>query len=368
MRDATVPSVVRFASFMFYVDAHEDIAYGALALGRNISRTVEETRRREAGSKIQELSGTGTLGFQEMREAGVGLVFATLFTLPVEEQKNGEMAYPGVDAAHEQARAQLELYKRWAREDENLHIVSGRSDLRRLQALREDPDRRNRDLGLLILMENAAPITEPAEASWWWEQGVRVIGPAWANNQYTGCSRDGGGLTDAGRELLRTMDKLGFILDLTHSSDAASVEALESYNGAVVVTHANARRIAKGSRMIRDDVLSAIAARGGMLGLMPANWALGRPEAAGERRGEVRLSLVVETILTLRDWLGDAAVGLGSDWDGGFGREQLPREFDSIADIGLIEKALREAGASSSFVSGFMGENWLRLLHDALPE
>ncbi|MFW6368915.1 MAG: dipeptidase [Spirochaetota bacterium] len=353
---------------MFYVDAHEDIAYGALALGRNISRTVAETRRREAGSKAHELSGTGTLGFQEMRDAGVGLVFATLFTLPLEEQKKGEMAYPCVDAAHEQARAQLELYKRWAAEDEYLHIVRSRSDLRRLEALREDPSRRNMDLGLLILMENAAPITTPSEAAWWWEHGVRIIGPAWANNRYTGCSRDGGGLTDAGRDLLREMDTIGYILDLTHSSDAASEEALERYNGAVVVTHANARRIAKGTRMIRDDILEAIATRGGMLGLMPANWALGRPEATGDRRGEVRLSHVIDTILTLREWLGDLAVGLGSDWDGGFGREQLPLEFDSIADIGLIETALLEAGAAPSFASGFMGGNWLRLLHANLPD
>lgn len=360
--------MVRFAPLMFYVDAHEDIAYGTLALGRNISRPVEETRRREAGSKVPELGGTGTLGFQEMREAGVGLVFATLFTLPVEEQKKGEMAYPCVDAAHEQARAQLEVYKRWVGEDEYLHLIRSGEDLRNLEGLRSDAERGNRDIGLLVLMENAAPVTEPSEASWWWNQGVRIIGPAWANNQYTGCSRDGGGLTDAGRALLGEMDKLGFILDLTHSSDVAAVESLERYEGAVVVTHANARRFAKGARMIRDDVLETIAGRGGMLGLMPANWALGYPEAAGDRRGEVRLSGVVETILKLREWLGDGAVGLGTDWDGGFGREQLPLDFDSIADIGLIEKGLLEAGASSSFVSGFMGENWLRLLHANLPD
>src|SRR2546430_4484281 len=97
-------------------------------------------------------------------------------------------------------------------------------------------------VGLVLLMENADPIRSPDELGFWVDQGLRVIGPAWHSNRYTGDTRAGGGLTDLGRALLAEMDSLGVALDLTHMSDEASFEALERFGGSVVATHANSRR------------------------------------------------------------------------------------------------------------------------------
>ncbi len=347
---------------MFYVDGHQDLAYGALSLGRDFRRPVDETRRREEGTPVIDVAGTCTLGFPEMRSAGIGLVFATIFTLPSVQQKKGELAYYTPEGAHEQALAQLDLYDRWIASDEYLHAIHSAGDLARLQALREDPERKDQDVGILLLMENAEPISEPAEIDMWWNRGVRIIGPAWARNRYTGSTLDGEGLTRKGYDLLKAMQDRGMVLDLTHSSDRACTQSLEAYRGPVVITHANARALCNTSRMIPDHIISRLFARDGLFGVMPANWALGKGESSGKRRKEVGMDDFVNAVSFLRERGGDHLVALGSDWDGGFGREQLPVCFDSIADIGIIAEGLRLRGFSAEFADGFMGENWLKFL------
>ena len=64
--------------------------------------------------------------------------------------------------------------------------------------------------------------------------------------------------------------------------------------------------------------------------------------------------------------LGDAAhVGIGSDFDGGFGREHIPTEMDTIADLRLIAPALRERGYGEEDISNIMGGNWMARLRTA---
>lgn len=84
-----------------------------------------------------------------------------------------------------------------------------------------------RRVGLVLLMENADPIREPGEVVFWAEQGIRLIGPAWHANRYSGDTRDGGTLTSLGRQLLAEMAGLGLTLDLTHMSEEACLEALD---------------------------------------------------------------------------------------------------------------------------------------------
>ena len=67
--------------------------------------------------------------------------------------------------------------------------------------------------------------------------------------------------------------------------------------------------------------------------------------------------------------VGDAAhVGLGSDFDGGFGAESTPAEIDTVADLGRVGPALAELGYGEEDIAAVLGGNWLRLLRAALPE
>jgi membrane dipeptidase len=61
-------------------------------------------------------------------------------------------------------------------------------------------------------------------------------------------------------------------------------------------------------------------------------------------------------------------IGLGSDFDGGFGLADVPTDFESIADLGKIGEALAQRGYAPADIEGIMGGNWLKLLQRTLPE
>jgi membrane dipeptidase len=213
-------------------------------------------------------------------------------------------------------------------------------------------------------MEGADPIREPAEAEMWYERGLRIVGLAWDDTRYAaGAWRSGGGLTKEGHLLLDVMAGFGFILDLTHMSEEASLTCLDKYEGTIIATHSNARALVPTARQLSDAQIRGIADREGVIGIVLANSFL---KADHPRRGPkeaVTLEHVVAHIDHICQVVGDAAhIGLGTDFDGGFGVESVPAEIKNLSDLPLIGKALKEKGYTQEDIDGFMGQNWLRIL------
>jgi membrane dipeptidase len=338
------------------VDGHEDLAFNALAHGRDYLSSALAIRKAEEGSPVVDLNGLCMLGLPEWLEAGVGVILATVLTIPRSHAEPGELSYVNVEGAYRQGVAQLDLYRHWEEECEQIRVVHRPSQL--------DED----GVGLVLLMENADPIRTPDEVGFWIEQGVRMIGPAWHSNRYTGDTRAGGGLTKLGRSLLAEMDSLGVVLDVTHMSDEATFEALERFDGPVVATHANSRRTVDMPRLLSDRTIEAIAERDGLVGILPANWALVPGWTRGDSKDAVTLSAVVDAIDTVREVAGDVRhVGIGTDFDGGQGAESAPAELDTVADLPKLAGALSARGYSDDDVAGIMGGNWLRVLGRVLP-
>ena len=280
-------------------------------------------------------------------------ITATVLTIPRSHAESGELSYVNEEGAYRQGVAQLDLYRHWEEECEQLRVVRDGSQLAPAEGI----------VGLVLLMENADPIRTPDELGFWVDQGLRVIGPAWHSNRYTGDTRAGGGLTDLGRSLLAEMDSLGVVLDLTHMSDEASFEALEQFDGSVVATHANSRRTVDRPRLLSDRAIEAIAEREGVVGILPANWALVPDWKRADGKDAVTLSAVVDAIETVCEVAGDVRhVGIGTDFDGGQGAESAPAELDTIADLPKLADALAARGYSDEDVAGIMGGNWLRVL------
>jgi membrane dipeptidase len=198
----------------------------------------------------------------------------------------------------------------------------------------------------------------------WYERGLRIIGLAWDDTRYSaGAWGDGGGLTKAGRELLEVMASFGFILDLTHMSEKASLEALDHFQGTIIATHSNARALVPTERQLSDTQIRRIAERDGVIGTVLANSFLNAEFKRGGPKEAVTLEHVVAHIDHVCQVIGDAShVGLGTDFDGGFGVESVPAEIKNLSDLPLIGKALLEKGYSQEDVDGFMGQNWLNLL------
>ncbi|MFN3367958.1 MAG: dipeptidase, partial [Thermus sp.] len=155
-------------------------------------------------------------------------------------------------------------------------------------------------------------------------------------------------LTGWGRALLREMEDLGMALDLSHLAEEAAFQALEVFSGPVCATHANARALVPSPRHLSDQLLEALGKRDGVLGLVPYNAFLD----PSWKRGDPRLPLEAffrhkahaEAIL------GPRGVGLGTDWDGGFGLEAVPLGLERHRDLWVLGDA------------AFLGENWLRWL------
>jgi len=116
-------------------------------------------------------------------------------------------------------------------------------------------------------------------------------------------------------------------------------------------------------------VIRLTAEREGVIGLLLGNRFLKDGWDPSQGRDAVSLSDVATGIDYICQMTGDAAhVGLGSDFDGGFGLDNVPQGLDSVADLRLIGESLDARGYNQQDIEGILGENWLQFLQKALPE
>jgi membrane dipeptidase len=355
------------------VDAHQDLAWNALTFGRDYSKSALETRQAEAHGPVPERNGNTLLGLPEYRRGQVAVIFATLFAGP--ERRRTEAwdtrAYSTPQEAHDLYAEQIDFYHRLADEHEAFVLVGGRGDLERVLGTWQ-PGAEPK-VGLVPLMEGADGIRTPEEAAWWQERGVRIIGLAWAGTRYAGGTAEPGPLTAEGRRLLEVMAELGLTLDLSHSTDESFLEALDRFDGTVICSHANPRALvadyARPERMLSDLMIRRLAEAGGVIGVVPYNRFLRGSWASSDGKATVSLRDVAAMIDHICQVTGSAAhVGLGSDFDGGFGVERTPAEIDTVADLQKLEPVLRERGYSAADVAAIFGQNWLDVLRRSLPE
>jgi membrane dipeptidase len=359
---------------MLIVDAHEDLAWNMLTFGRDYRFAATETRKREAGSEIPLHNGDTLLGWPDYQRGQVALIFATLFASPARRKLGGWdiLCYETTEEANAIYRAQVQAYHRLVGDHPDFfRLVQTRTDLKAiLDHWKNSAD--PHPVGLVLLMEGAEAVQSPAELAAWWESGIRIVGPAWAGTRFCGGTREPGPLTQEGYALLAGMAEHNFILDLSHMDEKAALQALDTYPKRIIASHANALTLLKGTqsnRHLTDRLITGLLERDGLIGIVPANGFL-RPdwkESGG--RECVSLSYVVAQIDYICQMAGNAAhVGLGSDFDGGWGLQSIPGDIDTIADLQKLVPLLREKGFTAQEIAGILGETWLSLLNQTLPE
>lgn len=354
------------------IDAHQDLAWNALTFNRNYHLAVAQTRQAEQNSPLLKHSGTTLIGLPEYLAGQVALIFGTLF-VPPKHKTEGDwepLFYTNAAQAHKQYAAQLDYYERLADEHPTFMLVRTQRELDQVLTSWAQPDPAARRVGVVLLMEGADGVREPAEVAWWQERGVRLIGPVWTATRYGGGTAAPGPLTPAGRELLSHMADQGLILDLAHASDETFLEALERFEGVAVATHANPRALMKTyprpERFLSDEMIRALSEHGGVMGVMPFNKFLKIGWQASD--GRLPLATVVTAIDHICQVTGSAQhVALGSDFDGGFGAESVPAEIDTVADLQKLEPLLRARGYQAADIEGIFHANWLRILRRGLP-
>ena len=270
------------------------------------------------------------------------------------------------------------------------------NDLARWQRrFREHPDRivpaldaddivaakRDRRTAIIYGSQNGSVFEDDLDLVWVLHRlGMRIVQLTYNNQNYigSGCGEShDDGLSRFGRLVLAEMGRVGMLVDLSHVGERTSLDAIEGSKDPVAVTHANPKSWYDHRRNKSDEVLRAVAARGGVVGLTPY------PEFAGEVLTPRRWAeLVTRTV----DLVGIEHVGIGTDMARGWadfaghvrwvraGRwmhpdpnapESLyppfPEWLSAAAKFPNVTAALVDAGFSAKDTAAVMGGNWLRL-------
>ena len=200
--------------------------------------------------------------------------------------------------------------------------------------------------------------------------GLRAIGPAhYGPGRYAPGTGETGGLEPAGRELLRAMDDLGMILDVTHLTENAFREALDLFQGPVWASHSNCRALVPDQRQWSDEQINELIQRDAVIGAVLDTWMM-KPGWMKGKTTHADINVPLETIVDHIDHIcqlaGDAHhCGIGSDLDGGFGREQSPADLDTIADLQRIPDLLSNRGYSTESVVNITNGNFIRFIQSA---
>jgi microsomal dipeptidase-like Zn-dependent dipeptidase len=300
--------------------------------------------------------------FGQMREAGLSAVHATV-------------------AYHEGFRPTVDRIVAWNarfRDHADL-ILPGRSAADLMRALSS-----NRT-AIILGLQNPLPIEDDLGlVAVLHELGIRVMQLTYNNQSLLGCGwqeAEDGGLTRMGREVIREMNRLGMLIDLSHAGERTALEAIAASKRPVAITHATPAAWRPGGRQVSDAVLRALADSGGMLGLSLYPLHLRDGSAT-------TLAAFCEMAARTAEIVGVPRLGIGSDlcqdqpdatlvWmrEGKWMRPdpaRPPQEFPSQPSwfqdsrgFSSLAEGLRGAGFAPADVEAILGTNWQRFFRAA---
>ncbi len=354
------------------IDAHLDLAWNALSFNRDLTLEIEKIRRLEEQMRDHRSRGNCTVSLPEMEKAGVAVCVATLLARggPNQTQRQAysrtDLDYANQEIAYAAAQGQLAYYR----------ILESRGLLSMIRSAGElddhwrDYEGKGRLLGIILSMEGCDPILSPSQAESWWNDGLRAAGLThYGEGHYGFGTGTTGPLKQRGLELLKEFERLGIALDVTHLSDEGLEEALDVFQGPVLASHHNCRTLTPHQRQLTDEQIKKLIARDAVIGVALDAWML----VAGWQKGKsdpatLEMERVTDHIDRVCQLAGDARhSAIGSDLDGGFGKEQTPGELDTIADLQRLAPILGERGFSDSEIDAVFHGNWLRFFGSVLP-
>jgi membrane dipeptidase len=232
----------------------------------------------------------------------------------------------------------------------------------------ENPDEHS-PICYMLSLEGADSLISMKHLEQAYEDGLRAIGPAhYGQGVYANGTDSGGKLNPRGVELLRTMEHLDMILDMTHLNDDAFWHALDIYKGSIWASHNNCRKFVDHNRQFSDEMILELISRKAVIGLALDAWMMVPDWIRGESdpvKRNVTLDIMVNNIDHICQLAGNSLhAGIGSDLDGGYGTEQCPHDLDTIADLQKLPDLLRAKGYSDEDIQNIMHLNFVRFLKE----
>ena len=350
---------------MFILDAHLDLAMNALEWNRDLTWTVEDIRKSETGMTDKPDRERNTVSLDAMRKGNIGICVATQIARYVKKDSN----LPGWNSPQQawaQTQGQLAWYKSMEDIGEMVQITNEAQLNRHLALWKNDIVSKN-PIGYILSLEGADSIVNIDYLEKSYDLGLRAIGPAhYGPGTYAHGTDSMGGIGVKGKELLKKIEELNLILDTTHLCDVSFWETMKVYNGPVWASHNNCRKFVNHNRQYSDEQINELIRRDAVIGIaldawmMVPNWVRGEstPEGMG-----VTLDQMIDNIDHICQLSGNSFhVGIGTDLDGAFGKEQSPVDLDTIADLQKIPLMLSKKGYTKIDVENIMSQNFIKFL------
>lgn len=354
---------------MLIIDAHLDLAMNAMEWNRDLRLSVQAIREREQGMTDKPDRGKGVVSFPALREGNIGLVVATQIARyvtpgsPIPGWNSPEQAW-----AHTQG--QLAWYRAMEEAGELVQITDLPSLEKHLALWNDAAITSKKPIGYILSLEGADSLITVEHLEIAYQYGLRAVGPAhYGPGRYANGTNSSGKLNAAGRELLKKMEELNMILDATHLCDDAFWDAMDHFNGPVWASHNNCRALVDHNRQFTDDQIRELIRRDAVIGGALDAWMMVPGWVRGEstpRSAACSMEVLVDHLDHICQIAGDALhVGIGSDLDGAFGKEQCPYDLETIADLQQYRLLLAKRGCSSRDVENVLYGNWRRFLGNA---
>jgi len=350
---------------MLIFDAHLDMAWNALDFNRDLMMPIHERREFEAGKDVEYL-GASTVSWPALKQGKIATIICTL--LPRLMRTHKEMSfYQSREAAYAASYGQLHYYLAMEKKGV-ITSLHNQQDIDEHLANWEADDSGVHPIGYILSMEGSWSVLSPDMIEEWSHAGLKILGPAHYGPDYY-CHGTGseGGLKAEGPALLKKMDEVGMLLDVTHLSDQSFWEALDIYTGPVLASHHNCRALVPADRQLTDEQIKALAERGAVIGAAFDNWMIKPGWTIGvSDPATVAMEDIANHTDHICQLLGTTKhCGIGTDLDGGFGKAQTPHDLDTIADLPKFADILDRRGYSSEDIEGIMSKNFINFFRNA---
>ena len=346
----------------------------------------------DEGLDIEGRLGDGHLDAVRMKEGGLDAQFFSIWVEPQLYGGGGAGAIRRADAQIEAVRSLAEKHpETWA-------LATTAADIRRIAG--------EGRLAALLGLEGGYAIDERLEnVERYYKMGVRYMSPAWSvSTTWAGSSGDEvgrtRGLNDFGREVIMEMNRLGIMVDVSHVSDQTFWDIINTSSKPVIATHSGCRAIANVARNLDDEMLRALARKGGVCCVvfypefLEPGWSEKKKRVDAEiapliqkaneqetrspawkkiardrvrireyarRLPAVTVSRIVDHIDHIVKLAGIDAVGIGSDFDG---IQAVPRDLSTVAELPNLTAELLRRGYSEADIDKILGGNILRVMEE----
>jgi membrane dipeptidase len=341
----------------------------AIEWNRDLTQSVLQINAQEKDLIDKPDRGKATVSLQAMREGNIGFCVATQIARYV-KSNNPLPGWNSPTQAWAQTQGQLAWYRAMEKVGEMIQIIDKKGLQNHLDLW--SSSKPNKPIGYLLNLEGADSIVTLDHLHRAYKQGLRAIGPAhYGPGTYAHGTNSEGGLGTKGKELLNEIEKLNMILDVTHLCDQSFWEAIDHYNGKMWASHSNCRSLVPNQRQFSNLQIKELIARKAIIGMAFDAWMM-IPKWQKGISDPKKSGLVIETIIDHIDHICQLSgnsnhIALGTDLDGGFGKEQCPYDLETISDLQKMDVLLKKRGYSENDIQKILNQNAINFLMGALP-